>query len=406
MATGTVKWFNMAKGFGFIAPDGGGQDVFVHVSAVERSGLNGLREGQAVSLEVLMTAPFRLYGAELSPYSLKVRSYLRFKGLDFEWLTRSNARQEEFLRFAKQPLMPVLVDAGDTALQDSTPIIEALEREYPDPSITPDDPALAFVSVLLEDYADEWLNKAMFHYRWSFPDDQESASRRIVEAIFEGVPPPADAEEGVRARMVARLHHVGSSPETAPIIEGSFARLLKLLEAVLGDKPYLFGGTPSLADFGLAGQMAQLLSDPTPGGMIKRQAPKLAAWVERMDKPRVQGAFGGLSEVREALVALLRDEVASTYLVWLSANASAVANDAHGVSVEIGGSIFSQKPQRYAARGFAELRRKRSQVSDDALTALLEEGGCDAFLKLPAAVTSEPEADDSNDDGEDDSSEE
>jgi len=75
-----------------------------------------------------MTAPFRLYGAELSPYSLKVRSYLRFKGLDFEWLTRSNARQEEFTRYAKQPLMPVLVDAADTALQDSTPIIEALER--------------------------------------------------------------------------------------------------------------------------------------------------------------------------------------------------------------------------------------------------------------------------------------
>jgi len=49
---GTVKWFNMAKGFGFIAPDGGGPDVFVHVSAVERSGLTGLREGQAVSFDV------------------------------------------------------------------------------------------------------------------------------------------------------------------------------------------------------------------------------------------------------------------------------------------------------------------------------------------------------------------
>ncbi len=52
MATGVVKWFNMTKGFGFIAPDEGGQDVFVHVSAVERSGLTGLREGQAVSFEV------------------------------------------------------------------------------------------------------------------------------------------------------------------------------------------------------------------------------------------------------------------------------------------------------------------------------------------------------------------
>jgi CspA family cold shock protein len=52
MATGTVKWFNVTKGYGFIAPEGGGADVFVHVSAVERSGLQGLREGQAVSFDI------------------------------------------------------------------------------------------------------------------------------------------------------------------------------------------------------------------------------------------------------------------------------------------------------------------------------------------------------------------
>ena len=52
MATGTVKWFNATKGFGFIQPDGGGQDVFVHISAVERSGLSNLSEGQKVSYEV------------------------------------------------------------------------------------------------------------------------------------------------------------------------------------------------------------------------------------------------------------------------------------------------------------------------------------------------------------------
>ncbi|EIG56181.1 MULTISPECIES: cold-shock protein [unclassified Bradyrhizobium] len=52
MATGVVKWFNATKGFGFIQPDDGGQDVFVHISAVERAGLSDLREGQTVSYEV------------------------------------------------------------------------------------------------------------------------------------------------------------------------------------------------------------------------------------------------------------------------------------------------------------------------------------------------------------------
>jgi cold shock protein len=53
MATGTVKWFNSTKGFGFIQPDDGGSDVFVHISAVERAGLRGLNDGQKISYEMV-----------------------------------------------------------------------------------------------------------------------------------------------------------------------------------------------------------------------------------------------------------------------------------------------------------------------------------------------------------------
>jgi CspA family cold shock protein len=53
MATGTVKWFNSQKGFGFIQPDNGGADVFVHISAVERAGLRGLNDGQKISYEMV-----------------------------------------------------------------------------------------------------------------------------------------------------------------------------------------------------------------------------------------------------------------------------------------------------------------------------------------------------------------
>jgi len=53
MANGTVKWFNATKGFGFIEPEDGGKDVFVHISAVERSGMGSLREGQKVSFEIV-----------------------------------------------------------------------------------------------------------------------------------------------------------------------------------------------------------------------------------------------------------------------------------------------------------------------------------------------------------------
>ncbi len=67
MATGTVKWFNVQKGFGFIQPDEGGKDVFVHVSAVERSGMGGLREGQKISYELEQDRQGRSSAVNLRP---------------------------------------------------------------------------------------------------------------------------------------------------------------------------------------------------------------------------------------------------------------------------------------------------------------------------------------------------
>ena len=332
-----------------------------------------------------MNAPFKLYGAELSPYSVKVRAYLRFKGLAFEWLERSVSRQEEFTRYAKLPLAPILVDADDNAMQDSTPMIEALERAFPEPSIMPSDPALAFVSALIEDYADEWLNKAMFHYRWTYPSDQDSAAQRIIQMMYEGAPAPEGAEEAVKARMVGRLHHVGSSAETAPTIEASFMRLLGLLEPCLRRRAYLLGARPSLADFGLAGQLTQLLSDPTAGALIKRQAPSVVLWIDRMENPEREGEFASLDTLRGDLAALLQQEIGPVYLAWMAANAQAVAADAPGVSIEIGGGAFSQKPQRYAAKALAELRRKRALLGgNEEVAALLSETGCDSPLSLAA----------------------
>lgn len=65
MPTGTVKWFNTTKGYGFIAPDGGGKDVFVHISAVERAGLTGLADNQKVSFEMIEGRDGRQSAGEL-----------------------------------------------------------------------------------------------------------------------------------------------------------------------------------------------------------------------------------------------------------------------------------------------------------------------------------------------------
>jgi len=329
-----------------------------------------------------MVAPYRLYGADLSPYSIKVRQVLQYKSIPHEWLLRTMARQSEFARFARLPLVPVLVGADDFAQQDSTPIVETLERRYPEPSIVPDDPSLAFLSALLEDYADEWVNKAMFHYRWTYYADQESAARRIAAMMFEGVEGDRTAAEAsIRERMTGRLHHVGSSAATAPIVEGSYARLLDLLEAHLSDRAYLFGARPALADFGLGAQLAQLLSDPTPGAIMRDRARRTMAWVERLDRAAVQGPFEELPALTPTLAPLLREEVAGCYLPWMEANAAAAAAGEETMSVDLPGGRFTQAPQKYAARAFKEIRARYAAVAQsDALDRLLAETGCDRWF--------------------------
>lgn len=347
-----------------------------------------------------MVAPYRLYGADLSPYSIKVRQILRFKAIDHEWLPRSQARQAEFARFAKLPLIPVLVGADDYSLQDSTPIAETLERRYPEPSITPDDPALAFLSAMLEDYADEWLNKAMFHYRWTYPADQESAARRIVDTMLDGasVPDRSAVEASVRERMTQRLHFVGSSAETLPVIEASYERVLRLLETHLAGRAYIFGARPALADFSLSGQLGQLASDPTPGALLAARAPNISAWLKRMNDAAVEGPFETLEALTPTLAPLLREEVAGAYLPWMAANASAAAAGAD-VVVDLPGGRFTQKPQKYAARAFTEVRGRRAMVADDAaLAALLADTGCDRWLEPPARAAEPATAVDSTDD--------
>ena len=76
-----------------------------------------------------MAKPYRIFGSELSPYSVKVRSYFRYKGIDHEWVPRNFSNMDEFQKYAKLPLIPLVITPDDVGLQDSTPIIEKLEAE-------------------------------------------------------------------------------------------------------------------------------------------------------------------------------------------------------------------------------------------------------------------------------------
>jgi glutathione S-transferase len=331
-----------------------------------------------------MSTPLRLFGAEMSPYSVKVRSYFRYKGVLHRWIVRSVETQAEYQKYAKLPIVPLVVTPEGEGIQDSTPILERFEAERPEPGIHPDDPVAAFVSALVEEFGDEWGNKWMFHCRWAREVDQLASAGRLARAMMPAASDEqvAAATAQIRERMVGRVWFVGSSPETAPRIEASFREAVELLDAHLAARPYLFGARPAFGDFGLFAQLYEAWTDPTPGAWIEGRGQRVLDWVQRMLWPRAEGAFEPWSSLAPTLLPLLERQVGRLFLPWSVANAAAIASGAETFSVELDGRPWTQKPQKYHAKSLAALRAKYAAArAVPGLDALLERAGCLAALR-------------------------
>ena len=331
-----------------------------------------------------MADGYRIIGAEMSPYSVKVRSYFRYKAIPHQWILRNAESQAEYEKHARMPIIPLVVTPEGIGIQDSTPIIEAIEKLFPEPSINPDDGIADFISALTEEFGDEWGNKWMFHYRWARDVDQISSAGRI--ARMRG--PKASEQEHdafaskVRARIVDRVWFVGSNAVTAPQIEAGFLDMLGLLDNHLARRPYLFGGRPAFGDFGLWGQLYQMWTDPTAGAIISGGAPHVLDWVQRMLWPKAEGAFEAWSTLAPTLTPILTEQVGRQFMPWTCANEKALAEAREEFSVRLGDKIWTQKPQKYHARSLGMLRARYAAAANKAaLDPVLEAAGCLAGLK-------------------------
>ncbi|MEM7006307.1 MAG: glutathione S-transferase family protein [Pseudomonadota bacterium] len=328
-------------------------------------------------------ADYRLFGAETSPYSLKVRSFLRYKGADFDWVQRSSATEDEFNRHAVLPAVPLLIGPDGKASQDSTNMLATLEKKVSEPSAMPDDPACQALSYILEDYADEWLNKAMFLGRWSQSPDKDAAAGRVLEQLLSGKQPAKkkEAKASVIARMEERLPIVGATPENAELISASFRRFCELLNTHLEQNLYVFGGRPSPADFALAGQLQQVLLDPSNGSWLRDRAPFITAWCEFMEAPTAGSPFTSLLDLSPTLLPIFRDEIAVTFLPWAETNSEAVSKRRKTVELELGGATYYQSTQRYASKSWRAVKKAVEKLGkSDGLKAFLEEAEINGLI--------------------------
>jgi glutathione S-transferase len=327
-----------------------------------------------------------------------MRAVLRFRRIPFRWIMRGSA-DDVGIPEVPVALIPVLVFPGeggraDEAMIDSTFQIKRLEQMFAPRSIIPDDPAIAFLDSLLEDYADEWLTKPMFHYRWKYAADIHKASHVLALDRNPNMSREilAKTSSYIAERQIERLRVVGSNEVTTPVIEASYRRLLGLLDShLVSGHRFLMGARPGASDFAFFGQLSQLAHfDPTPAAIAAAETPRVVSWVSHLDDLSSLDVENVPWPSREDAVEVLRPffvEVGRVYAPFLIANARALANGASEVRCEIDGLPWVQQPFPYQGKCLKWMREARAALSptdrafvDRALNAT----GADAIFSAPA----------------------
>ncbi|MBX3496697.1 MAG: glutathione S-transferase family protein [Parvibaculum sp.] len=319
-----------------------------------------------------LETPLLLSGAPGSPYTRKMLAVLRYRHIPYRFLLTGH-NVPDSLPKPKVALLPTFyLKEGNgpyEAAVDSTPLIRRFEKAFDGRNVVPADPVVEFIDYLLEDYADEWLTKAMFHYRWHYRADIDRAAAilplwRDISASDETL---AQMSKLFSERQISRLYVVGSNETTAPVIEASYQRFLDAMTAHLKKHPFLMGGRPGGSDFGVFGQLTQLTHfDPTPMDETLARSPRVFAWVDIMEDLSGLEPTDGDWMKRDAVPDTMRGllaEVGRVYVPALIANAKALMAGAEKVETEIDGKPWVQQPFPYQGKCLQWLREKREALA-------------------------------------------
>lgn len=231
---------------------------------------------------------YTLWGTPNSLYTGKARSYLIKKGLPFDERMASDPRfMSEIVPQIGHFVIPVILSPEGSLVQDTTAIIDHCEARHAEPPMNPAGGVQDVVAHLLDAFGSNYLLPLAMHYRWSYRDRQELfITAEFARAVPVGMPyeQRLATASALMGRFAGFLPNLGVFEETIPTLEDSYAELLAVLEAHFRAHPYLLGGRPSLADFGMMAPLyAHLARDPVPGLLMRTTAPNVARWTERMN---------------------------------------------------------------------------------------------------------------------------
>ena len=316
-----------------------------------------------------MPERFQIFVSSISYFSGKLEGYVRYIGLPHDRIELSRRTFQDLLQHTGVKKMPAAQCPDGRWLKDSTPMIAYLDREHAPVSIYPDDPAERFLSLVLEDYADEWLWRPAMHYRWSFPDSRALLARRI-ERLFLRLPVPLKPLG--RLYISSRQQRIylrgdGVRRENREAIEAIYGRMLDGLEAILQTQDFLGGDKPSIVDYGFYGSMWRHFAlDPDPSAIMRETAPRVFQWVSRVWAARAD-VLGQLSFRRVTGEAWqpIWTELAAAYLPYLDQNARAWEQKKARFDASINDVFYPQLPMvRYRVACREQLLMAWDALSD------------------------------------------
>ena len=261
-----------------------------------------------------------LYGAPLSLYTGKVRSYLIKNQLPYRERTPTSTHfAENVLPRAKMTMMPTLETTEGEVIRDGAAIVEYFESAAGRPA-TPTTPRQRILSRLFDVIGMEGLLRPAMHYRWNFAEENEAFLRFHFASL---APVGLDPQEFARKnmdRMRAAAVAFGVVPDAIPGIERRYLEFLERLDRHFAVTPYLFGRRPSIGDFSLIAPLyGHLGRDPKPLSLMQARAVHVFRWVERMNRPEpdlgelllgddstTDEAFEPDDHVHETLISLLQ----------------------------------------------------------------------------------------------------
>ncbi len=340
-----------------------------------------------------MNLPYKILGAPGSPYSRKLRSILRYRRIPFTWANR-NSKEDNNTPKVPVNLLPVLVIPNENgeyseAKVDTTPIIRSLEKLHSARSVIPIDPVISFLDYLIEDYADEWLTKAMFHFRWAHQKNVDFAGSILPRWTMNHLSDEeiAPMSKLISERQIERLRYVGSNETTGEFIEESYKKFIELLSDHLVGRRFLLGERPGSSDFGIFGQLTQLAqTDPTCRDLTLEVAPRVFAWCDIVEdlsglEPHEKD-WMNQHEIPDTLIKILK-EIGRTYAPFLVANAEAVAKGEEEWQSEIDGKLWKQMPFVYQAKCLNWIKEEFEKLNKEQkgkIIQLLERTGCEVLI--------------------------